>query len=392
MKHLTITMATLLLATCSLTAQTPLDYAEKMAKSEMLRNPEIWMVDSVQKLKWDYTQGLMSKAFLQLWKATQNETYYTYAKGLVDQFIEDDGKIKTYKINDYNIDRVNPGKALLDIYAREKEDKVKTAIDTLREQLRRQPRVDEGGFWHKKIYPYQMWLDGLYMGSPFYAEYIRNFGTTDEYADVVKQFTVVHKHTFNPETGLNHHAWDEKKEQPWADKTTGCSPEAWGRAMGWYAMALVDMLEILPKSQPRERAELLRILQDVARAIRNTQQPSGLWLQVLSRPNEAGNYEEATVSCMFTYAMAKALRMNCIPRSFKDDVQKGYNGIIKHFVKENDDKTISLIRCCAVAGLGGTPYRSGTFDYYIHEKIRDNDPKGVGPFMMMCLEMNAINN
>ncbi|MDR2907504.1 MAG: glycoside hydrolase family 88 protein [Bacteroidales bacterium] len=377
----------LIFAAFAVNAQTPMEYAERMAQSEMKRNPEVWMADFAKKLKWDYTQGLMAKTMIELWKATGNETYYTYAKGLVDQFIEADGKIKTYKLSDYNIDRVNPGKALFEIYYRDKDPKVKTAIDTLRSQLRSQPRVDEGGFWHKKIYPWQMWLDGLYMGSPFYAEYIQNFGTPDEFADVVKQFTVAHKHTLNLETGLNHHAWDEKKEQPWADKVTGRSPESWGRAMGWYAMALVDVLDFIPADRAEDRAEILRILQDVAKAIKNTQQPSGVWYQVLSRPNEKGNYEEATVSCMFTYAIEKAVRMNYIDKSYLAVAQKGYDGIIKNFIQENDDKTISLTRCCAVAGLGGTPYRSGTFDYYVNETIRDNDPKGVGPFILMCIEM-----
>ncbi|MDR2511579.1 MAG: glycoside hydrolase family 88 protein, partial [Bacteroidales bacterium] len=242
-----------------------------------------------------------------------------------------------------------------------------------------------------KIYPYQMWLDGLYMGEPFYAEYISRYGSPSEYEDVLHQFEVMHQHSYDKVTGLNYHAWDESKKMEWADKETGCSPEFWGRAMGWYAMALVDVLEIIPGKHFEYRNRLIPILKDVVAGIVKWQDPKeGVWFQVLNKGGQTGNYLEASASCMFTYALAKAVNNGYIDASYRDYAQKAYNGVIKNFIRENPDGNISLIKCCAVAGLGGNPYRSGTYDYYVNEKIRDNDPKGVGPFIMMCLEIQKM--
>jgi len=365
-----------------------LEMAVKMADSEIKQFPEPWSVDFNPKPVWNYTQGLIAHSMIKVWKENNNETYYNYAKTYADKFIDSTGFITAYDLEDYNIDAVNSGKFLFDIYENTKDERYLKVIHHLRDQLKTHPRTSEGGFWHKKRYPHQMWLDGLYMGAPFYAQYAQFFNEPELFDDVVKQFQLVHKYTFNPETGLNYHGWDESKEQAWADSITGCSPHYWGRAMGWYAMALVDVLDFIPQDYSG-RADILKILNQVAEGIKKYQDPNtGLWYQVLDQGTREGNYHEATASSMFTYALLKATRKGYIGEEYKAIAVKAYNGILENLIKDNGDGTISLTKCCSVAGLGGNPYRDGSYEYYISEPVRDNDPKGVGPFIMASLEMN----
>jgi unsaturated rhamnogalacturonyl hydrolase len=365
-----------------------LEMAVKMADSEMKLFPEPWSVDFNPAPVWNYTQGLIAQSMMKVWLANGNVKYYEYAKTYADKFIGADGVISQYKMDDYNIDAVNSGKFLFDLYAKTKDERYLKAITQLRTQLKTHPRTAEGGFWHKKRYPHQIWLDGLYMGAPFYAQYAAFFNEPQLFDDVVEQFVLVHKHTYNPEIGLNYHGWDESKEQKWADPKTGCSPNFWGRAEGWYAMALVDVLDYLPQNHSG-RVQILEILKQVAVGIKKYQDPeTGLWYQVLDQGNREGNYFEATASSMFTYALLKASRKGYISNDYKSVAEKAYSGILKNLVKNNSDGTISLTKCCAVAGLGGSPYRDGSYEYYIKETVRDNDPKGVGPFIMASLEMN----
>jgi unsaturated rhamnogalacturonyl hydrolase len=354
--------------------------AVKMADSEIKHFPEPWSVDFNPKPVWNYTQGLVAQAMMAAWKVNGNEAYYNYAKTYADKFIGADGVISEYKLEDYNIDAVNSGKFLFDLYDKTKDERYLKAINQLRDQLKTHPRTSEGGFWHKKRYPSQMWLDGLYMGA--------HYNQTELFDDVVKQFVLVQKYTYNPAVGLNYHGWDESKQQKWADPKTGCSPNFWGRAEGWYAMALVDVLDFLPQNHSG-RIKILDILNQVAAGIKKYQDPkTGLWYQVLDQGNREGNYLEATASSMFTYALLKATRKGYISKDYQSVAIKAYEGILKNLIKDNGDGTISLTKCCAVAGLGGNPYRDGTYDYYIKETVRDNDPKGVGPFIMASLEFN----
>lgn len=363
-----------------------LDMAVKMADSEIKHFPEPWAVDFNPKPVWNYTQGLIAYSMIKVWKENGNEKYLNYAKTYADKFIGEDGTIADFKLEDYNIDAVNSGKFLFGLYEKTKDDRYLKAINHLRDQLKTHPRTSEGGFWHKKRYPNQMWLDGLYMGAPFYAQYAAYFNQPDLFDDVVKQFILVHKYTYNPETGLNYHGWDESKTQKWADPKTGRSPNYWGRAEGWYAMALVDVLDFLPQDHAG-RAKILEILNQVAAGIRKYQDPkTGLWYQVLDQGSREGNYPEATGSSMFTYALLKAVRKGYISKDYKTVAVKAWSGILKNLIQNNADGTISLSKCCSVAGLGGTPYRDGSYEYYIKEPVRDNDPKGVGPFIMASLE------
>ena len=361
--------------------------AVKMADSEMVHFPDAATVDFNPKGKWNYTGGLIALSMIDVWKQTGDQKYYTYAKSYADRFIDENGQINGYKKSDFNIDKVNSGRFLFDLYKKTDDERYKKAVEILRDQLKDQPRTTEGGFWHKKRYTNQMWLDGLYMGSPFLARYGVVFNKPEAIDDVINQFVVVHEHTYSPEVGLNYHGWDESKEQRWADPETGCSPNFWGRAMGWYAMALVDVLDYIPQNHPG-REKLIGIFKQVAAGIKKYQdEDSGVWYQVLDQGGREGNYLEASASCMFVYALQKGVRLGYIGQDYKALTQKGYEGILKNFIKENDNGTISLTHVCAVAGLGGDPYRDGTYEYYIGEPIRDNDPKGVGPFILASLEM-----
>jgi unsaturated rhamnogalacturonyl hydrolase len=362
-----------------------------MAESEIQRNSELWKVDFVKTPKWDYTQGLIALSMVSVSEASGDLRFFEYAKAFADTFIDSGGEIMTYKVSDYSLDRLNGGKFLWKLYHRTQEEKYYKAIIRLREQLNTQPRTSEGGFWHKKIYPYQMWLDGLYMGGPFYAQCASEFNTPSDFDDVINQFTLIYRRTYDVRTGLNFHGWDESHEQAWSDKETGCSSHVWGRAMGWYFMGVVDVLDYIPEDYSR-REELLELLKQVAEGVQKAQNSaSALWFQVMDEPLREDNYLEATASSMFVYAFLKAVRLNYLPAEpYVTVAQKGYEGIIRDFIREEGDGTISLTRCCAVAGLGGNPYRDGSFDYYVNEKIRDNDPKGVGPFILASLEQERL--
>ncbi len=371
--------------------------ATTIAQSEMKHNPELWMADFLTKPKWDYTQGLVAKAMLETYLATGDTTYLNYVQAFADYFLLPDGTIRTYDLSKYNLDRVNGGNFiyLLDSIRPHKE--YEQAIELLRSQLATQPRTSEGGFWHKQIYPSQMWMDGLYMAEPFYAHYAvwakeRNHTAVEDtiFDDVVRQFRVVDSHTLNAATGLNYHGWDESKAQAWADSVTGCSPHTWGRAEGWYVMAICDVLDYLPRDH-EGRETLIGILRRVCDALLIYQdKETRMWYQVLDMPTAEGNYTESTCSAMFCYAMAKGARMGYLRSSFGDEAKKAFGGLWRNAVVSNEDGTVSLTRCCAVAGLGGNPYRSGTYEYYINEKVRDNDPKGIGPLILAALELNKL--
>lgn len=366
------------------------DFAIKMADSEMIHFPESWTVDFNTRLTWNYTQGLIAFSMIKIWEESENKAYYDYAKSYADKFIGTDGTISYFVLEDYNIDAVNSGKFLFDLFKNTNDERYLKAVSQLRDQLKTHPRTSEGGFWHKKRYPHQMWLDGLYMGAPFYAQYALEMNQPELFDDVVKQFQLVHKYTYNPETGLNYHGWDESREQAWSDSITGCSPHYWGRAMGWYAMALTDVLDFIPEKHAG-RIKIIEILNQVAAGIKKYQDDeTGLWYQVLDQGSREGNYLEATASSMFTYSLLKAIRKGYISDDYKEVAKKAYLGIVENLIKQNSDGTLSLIKCCSVAGLGGDPYRDGSYEYYIKEPVRDNDPKGVGPFIMASLEYSKI--
>lgn len=365
-------------------------WSERMARSEMQRFPEPWMIEKAKKPRWGYTHGLVVKSMLEEWKHTGDSTYYNYAKVYADSLIDKDGTIKTMNYLSFNIDNINAGKILFDFYEKTGNESYKVAMDTLRKQMSEQPRTSQGGFWHKKIYPHQMWLDGVFMASPFLTQYGVEFKDTTIFTDVVNQIKLIARHTYDAKTGLYYHGWDESREQDWANKETGCSPNFWSRSIGWYAAALVDVLDYLPE-QTQGRDSVLTIVKTLAAGITKYQEPeTGVWWQVTDQNNRRGNYLESSGSALFVYFLSKAVNNGYIPMEYKAAADRGFNGMIKKFIKEEPDGTYTITNCCAVAGLGGKGNRDGSFAYYINEPIIENDPKSVGSFILAAIEYEKM--
>jgi len=339
---------------------------------------------------WNYEIGVVLIGFERLWELSKDKTYLDYTKHIVDHFIETDGTIRTYDLEEYNSDNIPPGRQLLRLYDLYREEKYKMAATTLRNQISWQPRNRAGGFWHKLKYPSQMWLDGLYMVEPFYAEYALVNKQPEDFNDIINQFVWMEKYSRDPKTGLLYHGWDESRLQRWANPKTGLSPEFWSRSMGWYVVALVDVLDFVPKDHPRRR-ELMDILNRISTAIVKFQdEKAGVWWQVTDKANKEKNYLESSGTAMFVFAMAKGIRMNYLPSSFNEPLQKAYNGMIKEFVKQDANGQYHFIQAVAGAGLGGVPYRDGSYEYYVNEPRRDDDLKAIGPFMQACIEMELL--
>ncbi len=387
-KFIVISLITCSLATVS--AKDKVDYntwAVKIADSEMKHNPQLWMADFVKQPKWDYTQGLIANAMMQVYEKTGDKKYFDYVSEFANYFVDENGDILTYKTSDYSLDKLNGGNFLFDMYNNTKDIKYLKAIRMLRKQFYTQPRVSEGAFWHKKVYKNQVWLDGLYMGSPFYCRYAAIFDEPVIFKDVVNQFIVADKHTLDPKTGLNYHGWDESKTEKWANPVTGQSPNFWSRSMGWYMMAMVDVLDYFPIDDP-QRPFLIQTLNRLTKSLVKYQdKKTGMWYQVTNMGKRKGNYLESSGTAMFVYAMAKGVRKGYLPAKYKQNAVKGFEGLIKYSTKVNDDGTTSITNACSVAGLGGNPYRDGSYEYYIGEPVRSDDPKVIGPFIMAGLEL-----
>jgi unsaturated rhamnogalacturonyl hydrolase len=337
--------------------------------------------------RWDYTAGLALLALDRLGTPGGDARYRTYVKDNVDRLVQADGTIDTYDMEEFNLDQINEGRLLFALYDRTHDERYRKAAGHLREQLRRHPRTAEGGFWHKKIYPHQMWLDGLYMAEPFYAEWAAREGEPEAFDDVARQILLATRHTRDAKTGLFRHGWDESRSDVWADRTTGQSPQLWGRGVGWLAMALVDVLEYLPASH-KDRPELVRTLADLADALVRVQdRETGLWYQVLDQPERAGNYLETSASAMFAYALARGVTQGHLPERFRSAAGRAHDRLVQHRVTIGEDGCLSLAGICQVAGLGGRQHRDGSFAYYMSEPVVSDDLKGVGPFILASLEL-----
>ena len=369
-----------------------LKWSERMMLSEIERFPEATKLDFSTKPRWTYTPGLVLSACIKVYQETNKQKYYDYIYDYADFLIDSTGTINTYKLSNQNLDMIKSGDVLLYLYPKTKEQRFLKAIETLNSQLETQPKTSDGGYWHKKRYPFQMWLDGLYMAEPFHTRYAKEY-VEDEgkqqkiYDDVVHQFDLIEKHSRDEKTGLYYHGWDESKEQKWANKETGNSANFWSRGMGWYGMAMVDVLDFLPKNHPG-REKIIGYLNQYAEAITKVQDESGLWWQVIDQANREGNYLEATGTSMFVYTFAKGVNKGYLPAKYLEIANKGYDALINDLIKVEENGVVNLTKCCAVAGLGGNPYRDGTYEYYINETIRANDPKGTGPFILASLELN----
>ena len=376
-------------ATKEFVGATPLQWSVRMADSEAARIGDKLAWRSGRSVKWDYTAGLFTQSLLKLNEKISTPAYVDFAKDAIGSFIAPDGNIQGYKAGEYNIDNIAPGRAVIALYEITKEERYKKCADLLRKQIVTQPRTSQGGFWHKQRYPWQMWLDGLYMGAPFYAEYTADFnGSPADFDDVVKQFRLIDEHLYDAQSGLYWHGWDEKREQDWADKTTGRSANFWGRAVGWWIMAQVDLLDFLPEDHPG-RAQIIALVKKTSDGIvKHQDTASGLWWQVLDQGGREGNYLEATASTMFVYSMAKAVNRGYLSKDYISSILKGYHGIVRELIKTDGSGPISLTHCCSVAGLGFG--RDGSYEYYLREPIVDNDLKGVGPLILAGIELQQM--
>jgi unsaturated rhamnogalacturonyl hydrolase len=337
--------------------------------------------------RWHYEYGLVYQAIERAGRHSGNAAYTRFAQDTVDLFVDADGQIRTYRPEEYNLDQINPGKLLFPLYRATGDTRYRNAILLLRQQLAGQPRTKGGAFWHKQIYPFQIWLDGLYMAGPFYAEFAATFNEPAGFDDVAHEIGLVEAHMRDPQTGLLYHGWDESKQQRWANPATGCSPHFWSRAIGWYAMALVDILDHLP-AEHQQRPAIIGNLARLADALANYQDgATGLWYQVIDQGGRAGNYLESSAACMFVYAIAKAVRKGYLGAEYLPLAQRGYRGILDQFIVVDEHGLVSLEWTCSVAGLGGNPYRDGSYAYYVGEPIATNDYKGVGSFILSALEM-----
>ncbi len=335
---------------------------------------------------WSYDVALLGTAIDKLGNIDQK--YSDYMKVYMDMLIDSSGNIPRYSMESYNLDLIRPATNILTLYKRTSDKKYLNALPQFIEQLENQPRTPSGGFWHKKRYPNQMWLDGIYMAEPFLAQYAKEFNQPQWFDTVAQQITLIYEKTRDPETGLLYHAWDESREQRWSDPQTGLSPNFWSRAMGWYVMAVVDVLDYFPENH-QKRQELIQILQNTCEALKNVRdEESGVWFQVLDMGGKEGNYLEASGSAMYIYAFAKGAKNGYLDKSYLDLANSAFDSFLKTFVITDEDGLPSITNICGACGLGGDPYRDGSYEYYISEKVVKNDCKGVGPFILAAIELD----
>lgn len=360
-------------------------WAVKMADAVMTRNDSLIHYNG-NKPKYEYDYAFLGSAINAL--ADVDPKYAKYMKDYIDYFVKEDGSIGGYKKSAYNIDRIRPGLNMLALYEETSDEKYKVAADSLVSQMESHPRTNAGGFWHKKAYPYQMWLDGLYMASPFLARYAKDFNQSQWFDEVVFQLEEVYKRTLDDSTGLVYHAWDESREQRWCNPQTGQSKHFWSRATGWYMMALVDVLDYLPQEH-EGRDDLILILNNVSEALLKVRDPeTGLWYQVLDMGGRERNYLEASGTAMFIYTFAKGAKKGYLAQTYMDTAKQSFDSMVKNMIVTDEDGLPSLIQTCGACGLGGNPYREADYDYYVTEKKVVNDQKGVAPFILAAIELN----
>lgn len=380
---------TMVLAGCVLHAQTSV--SEKLlasAKAKMEVDPVFQNKEKGP--KWTYDLGVLMEGATEVWRNSLDGDYFYFIQSWMDKYVDNDGNILNYSSEEYNIDHIKNGKTLLMLYKVTNKEKYLKACHLLFSQLENHPRTKEGGFWHKQVYPHQMWLDGLYMGQPFLAEYADLMDRTELFDDIANQFVLMERNARDAKTGLLYHGWDESREQKWSNPETGTSPHFWGRGMGWFAMALVDVLDYFPEEHAR-RTELLNILNRTLTAVVHYQDPTtGVWFDIVDLGSREGNYVESSASSMFVYALAKSIRKGYIPFRFSSATEKGYQGLLREFISENGPNKVNLDKTVQVSGLGGAKnYRDGSFEYYMSEPVISNDYKGIGPFLKASSEMEA---
>jgi rhamnogalacturonyl hydrolase YesR/lysophospholipase L1-like esterase len=365
-----------------------LPWSQRIALSFVLRHPGAVTYDSASPSQgWNYEQGLMLEALGQMSIHSGDQQYGAFARRNLEQYISPSGDIRTYKRTEYNLDQLGPGRPVLAAYEATGDNRYRVAADSLRSQLRHHPRTHEGGFWHKQIYSYQMWLDGLFMAEPFYAMYARMFNEPEDFDDIINQFVYAYRHTHDDRTGLLVHGWDESRQQRWADPATGKSEHFWGRSLGWFGMALVDVLDFIPVEHPR-RDTLLIMLRELSSTMLKFRDPATCtWYQIVDMGGRDSNYHEASVSAMFAYVYAKGANRGYLDPQYLKEAERTFAGILKTLVTVDAQGFVDLHNTVMVGGLGGTPYRDGSYAYYMSERTRTNDMKGYGPFLLAAIEL-----
>jgi unsaturated rhamnogalacturonyl hydrolase len=356
-----------------------------MANSVISRSDSlIYYVD--RNPKWAYDVAFLGMAVDRLGKV--DPRYSKYMETWVDYFVKTDGSVLDYYPAEYNLDRIFPGRDVITVYERNPDPKYKIALDNFIEQLKTHPKTNSGGYWHKKIYPWQMWLDGIFMASTFMAQYAREFNKPEWFDVATAQTKMIYEKTLDKNSGLLMHAWDESHTQKWCDQATGKSHYPWSRATGWYILAIEDILEYLPENHP-DRTSLITILQNTCDALVKVRDPkTGIWFQVLNQGGREGNYLEGSGSAMYAYAFARGAHKGYLDKKYIDIANNAFGGILKELITVDKDGFVTMHNICGGCGLGGNPYRDGSYEYYINEKRIDNDTKGVAPFIMAAIELD----
>ncbi len=355
----------------------------------------IWYIENIRQGKepaWNYIDGCMMTSLYTIYMLTGDKKYLEFIDKFVDYYVFEDGSIRGYDLNTYNVDNINEGRVLFDLYNETGKLKYKRAINLLYSQLKSQPRTDLGNFWHKKIYPNQVWLDGLYMAQVFYTRYETTFNRGRNYGDIVKQFRNVWQNMYDPEKKLYYHGWDVSKQAFWSDPETGLSKSFWLRSVGWYTVGLVDAISYFDLSRPNLKAELITIFRKTIEGLEQYIDPEKhMFWQVVDQMGSEGNYVETSGSAMIAYAMMKGARLGFVDRRFAAVGEKVFNGICREYLTETDGE-LNLGGICLMAGLGpeDKPHRDGTYDYYISEPVVENDAKGTGPFVMAYTEIKML--
>ena len=338
--------------------------------------------------KWNYIDGCMITGILQLYDITKEEKYLRFADDFLSGFVKEDGSIRTYAVEEYSLDNVNPARNLLTLYRLTEKEKYKKAADLVRSQLDTMPRTPSGSFWHKKIYPDQVWLDGIYMAQPFYMEYEKTFRNGAGLKDACDQILRVRDRMKDPVTGLYYHGYDESRKMYWADPETGLSPNFWLRAIGWFMLGLVDCIAVLQDTEQKsERLQMMDVLKDLAASLKKVQQDNGLYYQLPALPEVRGNYLETSGSALIAAAELKAVRLGILDAEYQATAEKTFYGIVDERLSRNADGTPRLTGICLVSGLGGATHRDGSVEYYLSEPVVENDAKGVGPLLLAYTEM-----
>lgn len=368
-------------------------YIDQLLEKSTPQAP-VWNLEKIRagkKPSWNYMDGCMIKAIIELYHITKNEKYLQFADDFIDYFVNDDGSIQSYDPKEYNLDNVNAGKTLFDLYQLTGKEKYRKAIDTVYSQLQGQPRTSTGNFWHKMIYPNQIWLDGLYMAQPFYMQYEVTYNDCKNCADSFNQFENVYNLMRDTRNGLYYHAYDDSRQMFWCDKVTGLSSNFWLRALGWYAMALIDTMEIMPESLSKEKVRLNAIYKELIDSMLPYQdEETGMWYQVVNRGGIKPNYLETSGSAIFAYAIMKSVRLGFLDESYFQYGEKAFSGICRTYLSEENGE-LQLGGICLVAGLGNKEMREGTFDYYMREPIVKNEAKGVAPLILAYIKIMFHN-